>query len=144
MFSKACEYGIKATIFVVKQSMEGKRSNLNGISEGIGSPVAFTAKILQQLVKSKIIFSTKGANGGFEIEKKNIKSLNLLKVIIAIDGDGLFNSCVLGLRKCSNVNPCPMHQKYTILRNNLVHVFDTTLIQELANSLNVKEGVLKN
>jgi len=35
------------------------------IAEEIDSPTAFTAKILQQLVKNKVIHSIKGPHGGF-------------------------------------------------------------------------------
>lgn len=42
---------------------------MKAIAEQINSPVAFTAKILQKLVKSNIVCSVKGKHGGFEIEK---------------------------------------------------------------------------
>ncbi|MFT4805030.1 MAG: Rrf2 family iron-sulfur cluster assembly transcriptional regulator, partial [Psychroserpens sp.] len=42
MFSKACEYGIRASIFIAKNSFEGKRVNPREISEEINSPYAFT------------------------------------------------------------------------------------------------------
>ena len=71
MFSKACEYGIKATIFIASNSYEKQRVSLKEIAKEIDSPEAFTAKILQNLVRHKIINSVKGAYGGFEIEKFN-------------------------------------------------------------------------
>mgnify|MGYP002795141008 FL=1 len=69
MFSKACEYGIRATIYIAMQSLEGFRVNLKEIAAAIDSPIAFTAKILQQLVKSNIVESVKGAKGGVQIER---------------------------------------------------------------------------
>jgi Rrf2 family iron-sulfur cluster assembly transcriptional regulator len=56
IFSKACEYGIRATIYVAQQtSINGKRCNLKDISKEIDSPEAFTAKILQKLVKQILL-----------------------------------------------------------------------------------------
>ena len=144
MFSKACEYGIKATIFIIKNSIEGKRSNVNEISKEIDSPISFTAKILQKLVKANVIFSTKGAYGGFEMSDENIRTLNLLRIVSVIDGDDLLSSCVLGLSKCSGANPCPLHQQYTVLRQNLINILNNTSLMDLANSLNAKQGFLKN
>ena len=72
MFSKACEYGIKATIYIAMQSMQNSRVSLKDIAKEIDSPVAFTAKILQQLARNKIVESVKGPTGGFQIEKKKI------------------------------------------------------------------------
>lgn len=144
MFSKACEYGIKAAIYIEQQSMIDKRVNVNQIAKEINSPLAFTAKVLQKLVKSKLIVSKKGVNGGYAVDANDMNTLNLLKIVVAIDGDGIVNKCVLGLNKCSDINPCPMHSRYSILRSNLLDVLQNTLLNDLANSINTKEGILKN
>lgn len=130
MFSKACEYGIRATIFIAQQSMKGRRSNLKEISEAITSPVAFTAKILQLLVRNSIIYSIKGANGGFEMTNHMLHTLNLKQLVYAIDGDESTTSCIVGLSSCSTENPCPLHNKYVTIRNNLATMLEeTTFIQ---------------
>ena len=46
MFSKACEYGIKATIHISHQSQQGHRVSLKAVAKAIDFPIAFTAKIL--------------------------------------------------------------------------------------------------
>jgi Rrf2 family iron-sulfur cluster assembly transcriptional regulator len=55
MFSKACEYGIRAAIYIAQQSMQNRKSGLKEIAEAIASPEAFTSKILQTLVRHKVI-----------------------------------------------------------------------------------------
>ena len=52
MFSRACEYAIKIMIYIAANEQEGQRTGLKEVTEAIGSPEAFTAKILQQLVKN--------------------------------------------------------------------------------------------
>ena len=49
MFSKACEYGIKAIIYIATQSLEGKRVKIVDVVENSGSPAAFTGKVLGSL-----------------------------------------------------------------------------------------------
>ena len=44
MFSKACEYGIKASIFIAINSRDGRRVSPKEIAKEIDSPQAFTAK----------------------------------------------------------------------------------------------------
>ena len=51
MFSKTCEYGLRAVIFIAQQTKSEKKVGITTISEAIASPQAFTAKILQQLTK---------------------------------------------------------------------------------------------
>ena len=138
MFSKACEYGIRASIFIAKKSYEGKRVSPKEISKEINSPQAFTAKILQALVRHQIITSVKGAYGGFEIEKDKIGSIKLDQIVKAIDGEAIFNSCALGLEKCDGMHPCPVHDKFTSIRNNLKHMLEDTNLEELA--LDIKTG----
>ena len=75
MFSKTCEYGIRATIFIASQSYQNTRVGLKDIAKKIDSPEAFTAKILQILSRSAIIRSIKGVGGGFEIPKETFKSI---------------------------------------------------------------------
>ena len=138
MFSKACEYGIKAAIFIATKSYEGKRVSPKEISAEIDSPQAFTAKILQALVKHNIINSVQGAYGGFEIDKKNISNLKLSQIVNAIDGDSIYSGCGLGLEKCDENHPCPVHDKFKGVRDELKHMLEETNLEELA--LNIKSG----
>lgn len=143
MFSKACEYGIRATIYIAMQSLEGNRVNLKEIAAAIDSPVAFTAKILQQLVKNHIVESVKGAHGGFQIEKARIDSIKLNQIVSAIDGDKIFKGCALGLNECNESLPCPVHFKFKEIRDNLEQMTKETSIYELATGLEVGLTFLK-
>jgi len=143
MFSKACEYGIRATIYIAMQSLEGNRVNLKEIAAAIDSPVAFTAKILQQLVKNNIVESVKGAKGGFQIERSRIDSIKLNQIVSAIDGDEIFKGCALGLSECNETLPCPVHFKFKEIRDDLEHMTKETSIYELATGLEVGLTFLK-
>ena len=138
MFSKACEYGIKAAIFIAINSYENKRVSPKAISKEINSPHAFTAKILQDLVRHNIVQSIKGAHGGFELDKVNISSIKLSHIVKAIDGDKIYNGCGLGLEICDENHPCPVHGKFKNVRDELKHMLDNTSLEELA--LNIKSG----
>jgi Rrf2 family protein len=138
MFSKACEYGIKASIFIAIQSYEDRRVTPKEISKEIDSPQAFTAKILQALVKNNVIESVKGAYGGFEISKDNIPLIKLAQIVNAIDGDNIYSGCALGLKQCNTKHPCPVHDKFKSVRNDLKHMLEHTTLEELA--LNIKSG----
>lgn len=131
MFSKACEYGIRATIFIAWNTGNEKRVNLKQIAAEIGSPEAFTAKILQQLVHSNIICSTKGVSGGFSLNTDNAATLMLSTLVAAIDGDSIYRSCGLGLKSCSTKEPCPMHDRFMQVREQLREMLEKTPIDEL-------------
>lgn len=139
MFSKACEYAIRATIYIAVQSNQDNRVGIKDISKEIDSPEAFTAKILQQLSKNKIINSIKGPNGGFEIDKKEMSKIKLSHIVMAIDGDAIYKGCGLGFKQCSEKQPCPVHDKFKVVRDELKHMLETTNVLEL--SVGLKKGL---
>jgi len=132
MFSKTCEYGIRATIFIASQSYQNKRIGLKDIAKKIDSPEAFTAKILQILARNHIIHSIKGVGGGFEIPKDKMNQIKLAQIVTAIDGDTVFTGCGLGLNKCSDDHPCPAHHKFKTIRTALTFMLENTNLEELA------------
>tara|TARA_R110002167_G_scaffold134051_18_gene319455 strand:- start:106 stop:540 length:435 start_codon:yes stop_codon:yes gene_type:complete len=143
MFSKACEYGIRAATYIASQSMMGRRVSLKEIAEEIDSPVAFTAKILQQLSKNQIVDSVKGATGGFEIQRIGIDRIKLSEIVYAIDGDNVYMGCGLGLKKCNANKPCPVHNKFVQIRNDLRYMLENTSLYEMTAGLEVRLTFLK-
>lgn len=138
MFSKTCEYGIRATIFIASESCLNKRVGLRDIAKKIDSPEAFTAKILQILSKNNIVNSIKGVGGGFEIPREIMKDIKLAQIVNALEGDRVFTGCGLGLTHCSEDHPCPMHEKFKSIRNELEFMLENTNLEELA--LGIKTG----
>ena len=139
MFSKSCEYGIRASIYIASNTLEGRRVSLRDIAGNISSPEAFTAKILQQLVHHQIIRSIKGATGGFEIENHKLTTTTLSEIVDVMDGSDLFNHCVMGLTTCSESHPCPIHSRYREIRSDLKEMLEKTTLHEL--SLGVESGL---
>ena len=114
MFSKTCEYGIRAMIYISQKSADGKKVGIKEISRAIDSPEHFIAKILQDLSRKQLVMSAKGPNGGFYLEPGN--PVTLADIVKAIDGDKLFVNCGLGLGYCSEEQPCPIHHDFKKIR----------------------------
>lgn len=142
MFSKACEYGIKAVIYIASQSLEGKRVKIGDIVKNSGSPEAFTAKVLGALTKHLIVHSQTGPNGGFFIDPERMKEIRVSDIVFAIDGDSIYNGCALGLSECNSLQPCPMHDKFVKVRNELRKTLITTTIHDLAIGLKSGKTIL--
>lgn len=134
MFSKACEYGIRAVIYIVSVSATGKKAGIKEICQHIKAPEPFTAKILQNLSRLGIISSSKGPSGGFYIED-NSTEIRLIDVVRAIDGEKLFTGCGLGVEVCSESKPCPIHYEFKKIRESLKVMLEKTSIQDVAKDL---------
>lgn len=141
MFSKATQYGIRSVIYIWKQSLNGNRVGAKEVAEHVDAPEPFTAKILQDLVRKKIIGSMKGPTGGFYVGKEHEK-FTLKDLVVAIDGTGLFEGCSLGLSQCSEVNPCPLHNEVKKVRDHIIHMLTAKSLKQLAEEVESGETVL--
>jgi Rrf2 family protein len=144
MFSKATEYALRATIYIAQKSSVAHKLSLAEIAEAIDSPPSFTAKILQLLTKDNcVINSVRGPNGGFYITEKS-KQLPLKNILEAINENDLFGKCILGLKKCSETKPCPLHFQYKPIKQELIHLFQTNTIQELSEKADNESLFINN
>jgi Rrf2 family iron-sulfur cluster assembly transcriptional regulator len=144
MFSKATEYALRATIYIAKKSTEEKKLGIEEISRAIDSPQSFTAKILQALTKdNKVVSSVRGPNGGFFITEKT-KKLPVRSILQAMGENEVLEKCVLGLKMCSEIQPCPMHAQYKSIKQQLIKLFVTKTIQQLAADIKDGEVFINN
>ncbi|MBX7263833.1 MAG: Rrf2 family transcriptional regulator [Chitinophagaceae bacterium] len=143
MFSKSCEYAIKALIFLGQESNENKKVCVKTISSAIDATQHFVAKILQDLTKKKLLKSTKGPNGGFYVDEENSKN-SLADIIKAIDGTKIYSQCELGLKECSEKNPCPVHHEYKNIKLNLIKMIENNTISTFNTQSNLGKYFLKN
>lgn len=134
MFSKACEYAIRAMMYIVTHTTNGSRVGIRDIARYTDTPEPFVAKVLQILSRKGIVSSAKGPNGGFYIETKS-KQIPLIEIVKAIDGEDLFLRCGLGIKNCSEKKPCPIHYEYKAIRDDLKEMLKTNTIQDLASGL---------
>lgn len=142
MFSKACEYGLKAMIYIATQSLENKRVKIGDVADNAGSPEAFTAKILGILTKHHIVQSLKGPYGGFEMDVNRMKQIKISEIVYAIDGDNIYSGCALGLNECDASAPCPLHEHFVKIRDELKRMLETTTIYDLATQLKSGKTIL--
>ena len=136
VFSKACEYAFRATVVVAIASRNGERLTLSDIAERTGAPKAFTAKVLQDLARAAIITSHRGPNGGFDLPPLLARKVNLRMVMEAVGDDAFRHDCAMGLGPCNTDQPCPMHDKFSKVRDEMNQILEMTDVHSLAQGLN--------
>ncbi|HJW29128.1 MAG TPA: Rrf2 family transcriptional regulator [Saprospiraceae bacterium] len=144
MFSKSTEYALRAIIYLAKNSSPDRKIGITELAQAIDSPKSFTAKILQQLTKDGVLISsTTGPNGGFYLTDA-AKKKSLLHVLTLLGEEQTVNGCLLGLRECSEKNPCPMHSQYRLLKPRLLAMLDNKSIEALAREFKDPRVVIHN
>jgi Rrf2 family transcriptional regulator, iron-sulfur cluster assembly transcription factor len=146
MLSNTCKYAIRALIYLGKYSEDGVRIGIKKISSDLLIPTPFLGKILQNLVKQKILVSTKGPNGGFGLGK-NASEISLYDIVKIVDGEDFFQNCLIGLQPCSfhaeNEIPCPVHGRFGPIRAQLMQFYQETTIAEILGDMSGFEDLIK-
>lgn len=137
MFSKTCEYALQAVLYIQINSENNNFVPLANIAESQNIPLHFLSKILQKLVKKKILRSIKGPSGGF-IVTEDPKNIFLIDIIKEIDGLEIFDRCVIGLKKCQDKNPCPIHHDYKPIKKRIKNLLQNKSLYDLCTE--VKSG----
>ncbi len=143
MFSKTCEYALRALMYIAQKTKDGARLSVVDVANDINSSEYFMAKILQQLAKKGFVSSAKGPNGGFFMEDKN-RQTPLAQIVEFFDGDKIFLRCTLGLQQCSEVTPCPLHKEFVIIRKRIKDILETSTIESFIGDLEMQRTFLKS
>lgn len=141
MLSRASKYAILSVLYLAIESSETKKINVKEIAEELDVPSPFLAKLFQQLVREKVISSTKGPRGGFYLSKRNSKK-RIIDVIAAIDGVEKLEECFLGLHQCDSSHPCPVHFIVKPFKDQILSKFRDKTIIEFAQEIKDQGRVL--
>ncbi|NLN29786.1 MAG: Rrf2 family transcriptional regulator [Bacteroidales bacterium] len=134
MLSNSSRYGIRAVIYLAARPDRKIQTGISTISRDLELPAPFLAKILQQLVRHKILYSLKGPHGGFSL-LKDPKEITLFEIVKVIEGEDIFQNCVIHNMTCREVHErgeeCILHSDYSLIRKDLVDLFRNRTIHDL-------------
>ena len=124
------DYGIRSILYLARQPFN-KVSFVNEISEESKIPRSFLAKILQKLVKAKIVRSYRGVKGGFSLTRP-ARDITPLDVLNAIEGRLAINICLVDKKKCNYSKHCPTHFMWVAVQAKIVETLKKTNFEDLA------------
>jgi Rrf2 family protein len=131
---------------MAKYSGDESRIGIKKISADLSLSSPFLGKILQNLVKQKLLVSTKGPNGGFSLSKPP-GEISLWDIVINVDGEEYFTNCLIGLRPCKAHDTskpfCPVHFKYEELRKVTTEFYKETSLKIIADDIEKFEDLVR-
>ena len=146
MLSNTCKYALRALIYLGKFSEDDKRIGIKKISDDLNLSSPFLGKILQNLVKQKLLVSTKGPNGGFALGKKS-NEITLWDIVTKVDGEEFFTNCLISLEPCKTHDPskplCPVHSQYDKLRTEITSFYKDTTLEIISRDIDKYENLVK-
>lgn len=117
LYSRSAQYAIRA-LAVLAGASRGAFIPIQDLAHSAGVPLPFLAKIMQVLARSRLVVSQKGPGGGVALARPPA-GVTLEAIVRAIDGDDAVSECVLGLPRCSDRSPCPVHDVWKDVRATL-------------------------
>lgn len=134
VLSKTSVYGIRAVLYLVSSEQEKPYVRIRQISEDLHISFHFLTKIFQILTNHNIITSYRGPNGGVSLAKP-ANEITLIDLIIAIEGEAFFTGCILALPGCGEEAPCPLHEYWGEMRENIKAYFKNITLAELESRI---------
>ncbi len=130
ILSRTTQYAIQALIYIATQPRGVSVLN-RIIAENLGAPPTYLAKVLQNLCRGNLLYSYRGKQGGFCLREEGEK-ITLMQVVLITEGPGFTEDCVLGLKICSDKVPCPMHAKWSPIKQEIVRLLKDQTLDILA------------
>lgn len=117
----------------------GKRISAAKMAELFGASKHTLEKVLQTLVRAKMIDSTRGPHGGFSL-LRDPESLSLLDIHEAVEGTLCPPTCLLVKPVCKGKS-CLMGGLLNKVHKELANTFRQTKLKTLAEALDSKAAI---
>jgi len=138
LYSHTSELAIRATLYLALQP-PGKLSPIREIARDTRLSAPYLAKIMRRLISAGLVRAFRGPGGGLELAHAP-ENVTLWSVVHTIDGAERTERCVLGLRACSEENPCALHRQWFPLRAEIQRLLEETTLAHLTQSVREKSA----
>lgn len=134
MLSKCCIYGLRASVYIAMHAEQNGYVSIRKIADELDISFHFLTKILQQLTEAGLLHSYRGPKGGVHLVP-SASDISLYDIVLVLEGEDYFSSCILGLPGCGKSKPCPMHDEWARTRKGLREMFEKARLDKLAASV---------
>ncbi|MGH9794829.1 MAG: RrF2 family transcriptional regulator [Candidatus Acidiferrales bacterium] len=138
LYGHASELAIRAALFLSQQP-PGKRSTVQEVARATQLPQPYLAKILRQLTVAQLVRAFRGPGGGMELGRP-ADAITLGAIIEAVEGRDRTDYCALGGRPCTENRPCPLHERWRPLCEEMRRLLAETTLAALNVPLGPAQG----
>lgn len=128
--SKKTDYALLALSCLTCAGEEDRAVSAREIAERYGIPVAFLAKILQALVRGKVLVSTSGQAGGYRLARP-AGQISVGAVIAIVDGPTALAECRCG-NDCDGEDGCASRDPLNTINARISEMLNTISVAEIA------------
>jgi len=130
--TRGSDYAMRGMIYLAKQP-RGQICLVSDVAEAQGVPESYLAKIFQDLSRSGLVVSHRGAKGGFALARDPDR-ITLRQVIEAVEGPIALSPCLDERVGCELSEVCEVHLVLAEAQAQLLRVLDGAALQDVLNS----------
>lgn len=116
LYSKGCEYTIRALICGLDIA-NGQGFRVEDACRKAKVPEPFTRKGFQHVAHKGLLQTVRGPGGGYRFAT-DPGAVSILEIVKIVDGQETFEHCIMGLSRCSDTAPCPIHEIWKRMKKN--------------------------
>lgn len=106
-FSRTADYGLRAVLEIAR-AVDGRLVSRRELSRVTAAPLSVLAQPLAALVRADVLVAQAGPRGGYRLARP-ASDVTVYDVVLAIEGEGRTERCVLHEGVCSWEGACPFH-----------------------------------
>ena len=129
--SKKSDYALIAMKHLATRPEGGVSSSAREISETYSIPLELLAKVLQRLVRARLLVSVQGTRGGYRLGR-NAHQISVADVIQAVDGPVTVTACSTDDHNCDQYNTCSIRDPLWKIKNRILDALNTVSVAEMA------------
>ena len=129
-FSNTSKYAIRILTYMA-DNKDTKLINATQLEKTLQIPYKFLTKIMTELVKSGLINSIRGREGGYTFEKK-ISQITVEDILKIFNDDIKEEQCVLGIGLCNGQDKCALHDQWIDSKEVLQKMFRESSLESIA------------
>jgi Rrf2 family protein len=128
--SKKADYALIAMKHLAMRP-EGASASAREIAEAYDIPLELLAKVLQRLVRVRLLVSVQGTRGGYRLGR-SAPSIPVADVIQAVDGPVTVTACSPNDHRCGQYSKCSIRDPLWKIRGRILDALTTVTVAELA------------
>jgi len=128
--SKKSDYALISMAHLASRPDGNGSSSAREISETYSIPLELLAKILQRLVRAKLLVSVQGTRGGYRLARP-AASISVADVIQSVDGPVTVTACSPDDHACDQFGTCSIRDPLWKIKNRILETLTTVSVAEL-------------
>ena len=128
--SKKADYALMAMKHLAMRP-DGASASAREIAESYDIPLELLAKVLQRLVRARVLVSVQGTRGGYRLGRA-AQMIPVADVIQAVDGPVTVTACSADDHRCDQYSKCSIRDPLWKIRARIIDALTTVTVAELA------------